>query len=83
MMDKKGTYSRLALCNILTTPLITSKSPSGTSNHKLNASINWDLTSLPGFAEMYVYGSSSVWYQRQVIKREFKLGSRCQGDLVR
>lgn len=43
-----ATYNKLALCSILTIRFITSKSSSGTSNHKLNASMSFERISLPG-----------------------------------
>jgi hypothetical protein len=51
LINSFATHNKLALCNILTIRLITSRSSSGTFNHKLNASMSFERISLPGIWE--------------------------------
>lgn len=58
--SKECTHSKEALCSIRTIRVIASKSSLGTLSQMSNASMSLERISLPGLAEMYVYGSSRI-----------------------
>jgi len=59
--DGKGTYIKLAACNILTTFDITSNLSAGTLSQRLKASMSFPRISFPGLELMYLNGSRIAW----------------------